>query len=1016
MVKTKCISTIFSRVEHFSDIPPSKAIQGITRNLLKVSAMLAICISFTFSARAANPSYGPYHAESGWDFDGKGSYNFRMPINAGTFTVNGNQLRINLEASSTANLTIVGAYIGEKAASGDAYDIQTGTIKQITFNIGAASATIPTGTTLYSDWIPFNYDKSKNYIISIGTTGGFRAWSQSGYGAYRKDNAQNNAGSENVKLYTTSPAVYALERLEIGTGTVITHTIAVSSGQNGSISPSGNITVPDGASQNFTITPLSSYQVSDVLVDGVSVGAVSAYKFTNVTANHSILANFAFSTPVPKDGASSDTTPSSPGTTTTPSDTTKNSSPVTTPLPSGTSYYYVSPSGNDGTGDGSFSRPWRAIQKAASTMPAGSTCHVMDGVYYEMVKPTNSNVSFVAEGPSVNVKGTRPITGWTVYSGNIWMATVSIDFSELYADGLRMVPARWPNLTGGDMYKPNFNQCTANGTTISLIDSKIAMTSSQLVGAKICMLPGLAWTTDVRTVNAYDAGSHSITFDKEISYSSRYSADKYSLYFLFGKLSFLDAPSEWFLDSATHVVYLWMPDGSSPNSHSIEASGGSGGFNLSGMKDVKVSNFKLFGCTLNLTGAVTCTVENCTHLYPQSEVFISGSGNTLAGCEIAYTSLAGIHLLGNNNTITRCHVHHADYWGDEKGLIDFYGGTNNIISDCVLHDAGRDGIFVQYDITTSKSIIEHNEIYNTGLIAKDCGAFYSYQVNGNGMEIRYNIVHDVNPKVSPQYGVACGYGIYLDSMSNGFNVHHNVGYLCVSAPLYFHQQCLNTHLYNNTMIGSAMPGAYSGVILTDAGTNTGITGTVLEKNIAAVYGTQNCCIRIQDEVPVYRGNGYYNAKNSSALNSLTIEEDAIVGNPLFTNAAAFDFSLQAGSPMLGKGAYEGTEKPGTRYTVGPVPVAAKKIAASPTAFKLDQNFPNPFNPTTTISFHLVKAGNVKIDIYNVKGQKVDTILNTMMSVGSHRAIWNASKFSAGVYFYTITAGDISRTEKMTLLK
>jgi len=90
--------------------------------------------------------------------------------------------------------------------------------------------------------------------------------------------------------------------------------------------------------------------------------------------------------------------------------------------------------------------------------------------------------------------------------------------------------------------------------------------------------------------------------------------------------------------------------------------------------------------------------------------------------------------------------------------------------------------------------------------------------------------------------------------------------------------------------------------------------------------------------------------------------------------------------------------------------------AAQAAYALEQNAPNPFNPTTTIGFTLAKAGDVTIDVYNVAGQKVNTLMNDFMEAGSHSVVWDASGFSAGVYFYTIKSGDFSRTMKMTLLK
>ena len=90
--------------------------------------------------------------------------------------------------------------------------------------------------------------------------------------------------------------------------------------------------------------------------------------------------------------------------------------------------------------------------------------------------------------------------------------------------------------------------------------------------------------------------------------------------------------------------------------------------------------------------------------------------------------------------------------------------------------------------------------------------------------------------------------------------------------------------------------------------------------------------------------------------------------------------------------------------------------ASPAAFAVAQNSPNPFNPTTTISFTLAKAGKTTVEVYNVAGQKIDTLVNGSLSAGSHSVVWNASKFSAGVYFYTVKNGELSKTMKMTLLK
>ncbi|TSC94029.1 MAG: outer membrane adhesin-like protein [Parcubacteria group bacterium Licking1014_1] len=76
----------------------------------------------------------------------------------------------------------------------------------------------------------------------------------------------------------------------------VSHTITASAGAHGSISPSGAVSVNDGASQSFTITADANYYIADVLVDSVSAGAITSYDFTNVTADHTIAASFAINT------------------------------------------------------------------------------------------------------------------------------------------------------------------------------------------------------------------------------------------------------------------------------------------------------------------------------------------------------------------------------------------------------------------------------------------------------------------------------------------------------------------------------------------------------------------------------------------------------------------------------------------------------------------------------------------------------------------------------------------------
>jgi len=88
----------------------------------------------------------------------------------------------------------------------------------------------------------------------------------------------------------------------------------------------------------------------------------------------------------------------------------------------------------------------------------------------------------------------------------------------------------------------------------------------------------------------------------------------------------------------------------------------------------------------------------------------------------------------------------------------------------------------------------------------------------------------------------------------------------------------------------------------------------------------------------------------------------------------------------------------------------------PHSHSLSKNYPNPFNSRTTIEYTLPDAGPVTIDIYNLLGSKLETLVNTVQDAGEHSVTLNADGYSSGTYFYSIKAGEYSETRKMTLVK
>jgi photosystem II stability/assembly factor-like uncharacterized protein len=88
----------------------------------------------------------------------------------------------------------------------------------------------------------------------------------------------------------------------------------------------------------------------------------------------------------------------------------------------------------------------------------------------------------------------------------------------------------------------------------------------------------------------------------------------------------------------------------------------------------------------------------------------------------------------------------------------------------------------------------------------------------------------------------------------------------------------------------------------------------------------------------------------------------------------------------------------------------------PENFGLEQNYPNPFNPATNIKFRIPAAGFVKLVIYDVTGKEISTLVNEELAPGTFEVKWNASSNPSGIYFYTLSSGGFTQTNKMILVK
>ncbi|MFC1481376.1 T9SS type A sorting domain-containing protein [Candidatus Neomarinimicrobiota bacterium] len=156
--------------------------------------------------------------------------------------------------------------------------------------------------------------------------------------------------------------------------------------------------------------------------------------------------------------------------------------------------------------------------------------------------------------------------------------------------------------------------------------------------------------------------------------------------------------------------------------------------------------------------------------------------------------------------------------------------------------------------------------------------------------------------------------------------------------------------------------------------------------------------------------GSYNTTGNGILNLVDPDNgDFTLGTGSVAIDAAHDGSDQ-GSPIT-------VWNPGSWVTT----VSIVDAPNTPAAFSLRQNYPNPFNPTTRIVYSVEVSGLVTMNIYNILGQRVRTLVNEVQNIGPHSMIWDGLDdhgrlVAGGVYIYRLQAGSTVETRKMVLLK
>ncbi len=104
------------------------------------------------------------------------------------------------------------------------------------------------------------------------------------------------------------------------------------------------------------------------------------------------------------------------------------------------------------------------------------------------------------------------------------------------------------------------------------------------------------------------------------------------------------------------------------------------------------------------------------------------------------------------------------------------------------------------------------------------------------------------------------------------------------------------------------------------------------------------------------------------------------------------------------------------YTGDPATAVENTLRDLPTGFVLEKNYPNPFNPSTTISYSLASSGFVRLKVYDVLGREIATLVESFQPAGWHAASFNGAGHASGVYVYVLSCGGKRFQRTMALIK
>ncbi|MFA6100631.1 MAG: LamG-like jellyroll fold domain-containing protein [Victivallaceae bacterium] len=438
--------------------------------------------------------------------------------------------------------------------------------------------------------------------------------------------------------------------------------------------------------------------------------------------------------------------------------------------------YYVSNTGNDAwngqasTYQGGNAGPWNSISQINNYNfnPGDQILFQRDGIWRDTLLIHNSGnvnqpIIFGAYGTGAKpvITGSSPITGWTAYNGSICRATVNNPVTQLFVNGKRQIPARSPN-TG-------FFNLVKNGDAQHWIIKQALTVGDDYWNGATVFTRSWPWYAEEKTITDYTQSVQQIILNSSVN--STLTGIPCYIENLPGTspgcLDLLDSPEEWYYNSTTDYLYLWLPAGvtlSDLNNGAAEISASdASGIVISNnagyiqIENLYICNFSSYGIsTQNPSQAVSnITVLNNTI----TQIGTKPCLNYGAAVYLPYGSY--LHVTGNTLScslygILAVRAQNSDFTYNRINDIGFNGISVPGLGDTNL---------------ASSNTISYNYVERCCLTLDDGGGIYTQFATNT--TISNNIVKDIIGSHSDP-SIHQAYGIYLDYHSNHATVSNNI--------------------------------------------------------------------------------------------------------------------------------------------------------------------------------------------------------------------------------------------------